>query len=124
MSMISKRPVKLIQRLKELDVTNKTFAEVAGVSERAVYHWFSYNKEPELTPLQVARMCDLLKWSAQELADAYYPDEDIFDKPTEPKLTLLQFASLCDLLKWSAQDFVKAFYSGESVSHDSSEAGD
>lgn len=71
--MTVERPVKLLQRLDELDITRKALADVAGVSERSVYDWLRYRKEPKLTFLQVANLCRLLKWTAQELADSYYP---------------------------------------------------
>jgi DNA-binding XRE family transcriptional regulator len=67
------RPVKLLERLDELNITRKVLAETAGVSERSVYDWLSYRKEPKLTFVQVASLCSLLRWTAEELADAYYP---------------------------------------------------
>ena len=69
------RAVKVINRLKELNLTHRNLADAAGVSERAVYHWFNYEREPRLTFLQLARICSLLEWTAQELAEAYYPDD-------------------------------------------------
>jgi DNA-binding XRE family transcriptional regulator len=71
--MYQDRPVKLLERLDELKITRKAFADAAGVSERAVYTWLSYQKEPKLTFAQVASLCSLLRWTAEELADAYYP---------------------------------------------------
>ena len=74
--MYQDRPVKLLNRLEELDITRKALAEAAGVSERAVYHWLRYEKEPKLTFLQVASLCNLLRWSIQDLAVAYYPADE------------------------------------------------
>lgn len=74
--MYQDRPVKLLNRLDELDITRKAFAETAGVSERSVYDWLSYRKEPKLTFLQVAAVCNLLRWTVQDLAEAYYPHGD------------------------------------------------
>ena len=65
--------MKLLERLDELDIARKAMAEAAGVTERTVYRWLSYQMEPRLTLIQVANLCDLLKWSAKELAEAYYP---------------------------------------------------
>jgi len=73
LKMYQDRPVKLLNRLEELEITRKVLAETAGVSERSVYDWLRYRKEPRLTFLQMAKVCDLLRWSAQQLADAYYP---------------------------------------------------
>lgn len=70
----NRRAVNLINRLRELNLTRKDFATAAGVSERAVYHWFSYEREPKLTFKQVAGVCSLLQWTAEQLADAYYSD--------------------------------------------------
>ena len=74
--MNEKRPVKLLNRLDELDITRKALADEVGVTERSVYRWLGYEKEPKLTFVQVAKLCSLLQWSVQELASAYYPPED------------------------------------------------
>ena len=73
--MTEKRPVKLLNRLDELDIARKAVAEAAGVTERTVYRWLSYQMEPKLTFVQVAKLCSLLDWTAQELADSYYPSD-------------------------------------------------
>lgn len=83
-TMTKDRPVKLLNRLDELDITRKSLAEAVGVSERTVYHWLGYEKEPRLTLSQVARLCDLLMWSAQELAESYYPPDSGGALATEP----------------------------------------
>lgn len=72
MLMSQERAVKVIQRLKDLGLTRREVADAVGVSERAVYHWLSYEREPRLNFMQLAKMCDLLGWTPQELADAYY----------------------------------------------------
>jgi DNA-binding Xre family transcriptional regulator len=74
--MSNRKAVNVINRLEELQLTRKNLADAAGVSERAVYHWLTYNREPRLTFEQVANICDLLKWTAQELAAAYAPPAD------------------------------------------------
>jgi transcriptional regulator with XRE-family HTH domain len=71
--MSQKRAVNVIHRLRELGLTYKDFADAAGVSERAVAYWFSYEREPKMTFAQVASVCDLLQWTAQQLAAAYEP---------------------------------------------------
>lgn len=75
--MNQERPVKLINRLDELDITRKSLADEVGVTERSVYRWLSYQKEPKLTFIQVAKLCSLLGWTAQQLAEAYYPPDDL-----------------------------------------------
>lgn len=74
--MTKQRPVKLINRLDELEITRKSLADEVGVTERSVYRWLSYQKEPKLTFQQVAKLCALLDWTAQQLAEAYYPPDD------------------------------------------------
>jgi DNA-binding phage protein len=74
--MTRKRAVKVIERIRELGLTNKEVALAAGVDERSVYRWLSYEREPRLRFDQVACVCSLLKWSVQELAEAYYPVVD------------------------------------------------
>lgn len=63
--------MKVIERIRELGLTNRDVAKAAGVDERSVYRWLSYEREPKLTFSQVAGLCALLKWSVQELAEAY-----------------------------------------------------
>lgn len=75
--MSNRKAVNVINRLEELQLTRKNLADAAGVSERAVYHWLTYAREPRLTFGQVAKICDLLQWSARELADAYATDDVI-----------------------------------------------
>jgi DNA-binding XRE family transcriptional regulator len=75
MQMNEERPVKLLNRLDELGITRKSLADAVGVTERSVYRWLNYEKEPRLTLVQAAKMCDLLMWTAQELAESYYPDQ-------------------------------------------------
>ena len=74
--MAELRAVKVINRLKELGLTVKDFADGIGYGERAIYHWLSYEREPRLTFRQFAKACELLRWSAQELSDNYYADEE------------------------------------------------
>ena len=71
------RPVKLLNRLDELDITRKLLADEVGVTERSIYRWLSYEKEPRLTLFQVLRLCTVLDWTLQELAEAYYPPEEL-----------------------------------------------
>lgn len=75
--MNQERAVKVIERIKELNLTNRAVAEAADVGERAVYRWFNYEREPRLTFRQTARLCTLLNWTVQELAEAYEPAETI-----------------------------------------------
>lgn len=69
--MSQERAVKVIARIKELGLTNKAVADAVGVGERSVYRWWSYEREPRLTLEQFAALCTVLKWTAQELANAY-----------------------------------------------------
>jgi DNA-binding XRE family transcriptional regulator len=71
--MSQERAVKVIERLKELGLTNKAIADAVGVGERSVYRWWSYEREPKLTFAQVAVLCSLLNWTAQQLAESYHP---------------------------------------------------
>ncbi len=81
--MAIERPVKLLERLEEKGITRKTLADVAGVTERAVYRWLSYEVEPKLTLTQVASLCELLEWGPRELADAYYSDVSESQNPKD-----------------------------------------
>jgi len=74
--MYQDRPVKLLNRLDELNIARKAVADTVGVTERTVYRWLSYQMEPKLTFVQVAKLCDLLHWSIQDLATAYYPADE------------------------------------------------
>jgi DNA-binding XRE family transcriptional regulator len=74
--MSNRKAVNVINRLEELNLTRAQLANAAGVSERAVYHWFTYSREPRLTFEQMANVCNLLRWSVQELAEAYKPAEE------------------------------------------------
>ena len=71
MRMYQDRPVKLLNRLEELEITRKALADTAGVSERSVYDWLRYKKEPKLTFLQVAKVCVMLRGRIEELASGY-----------------------------------------------------
>lgn len=73
--MSQERAVKVIERIKELGLTKKAVAEAAGVGERSVYRWFNYDREPRLSFEQVAALCTLLRWTVQQLAEAYHPPE-------------------------------------------------
>ena len=83
--MSKARAVKVIERLRELNLTYQDLADAAEVSTRAVSYWLNYQKEPRLTFLQTASICALLQWSADELAQAYYPgrisSQEIADLP-------------------------------------------
>lgn len=74
--MSQRRAVKVINRIKELNLTNKEVATAAGVAERSIYRWLSRQQEPKLNLRQVAGLCTKLKWSVQELAEAYYSPDD------------------------------------------------
>lgn len=74
--MSQRRAVKVINRIKELSLTNKEVATAAGVAERSIYRWLSYQQEPKLNLRQVAGLCTKLQWSVQELAEAYYSSEE------------------------------------------------
>ncbi|PZV07479.1 MAG: hypothetical protein DCF21_21685 [Leptolyngbya sp.] len=69
--MSQERAVKVIDRIRELGLTNKAVANAVGVGERSIYRWLSYDREPRLTMVQFAELCTVLQWSAQELAEAY-----------------------------------------------------
>ncbi|MBD2107411.1 helix-turn-helix transcriptional regulator [Nodosilinea sp. FACHB-13] len=73
--MSQERAVKVIERIRELGLTNKAVADAVGVGERSVYRWFSYEREPRLNFHQVAALCTVLNWSVQQLAEAYHPPE-------------------------------------------------
>ncbi|NEQ46995.1 MAG: helix-turn-helix transcriptional regulator [Leptolyngbya sp. SIOISBB] len=75
--------MKLLNRLQELDITRKFLADEVGVTERSIYRWLSYEKEPRLTVLQVLRLCTVLGWTVEELAEAYYPPEELAKIPTQ-----------------------------------------
>lgn len=74
--MSQSRAVKVIERIKELGLTNKAVADAVGVKERAIYRWFNYERVPRLTFAQTAKLCQLLKWSVEDLAEAYEPPEE------------------------------------------------
>ncbi len=69
--MTQKRAVKVIERLKELELTYEDLADAAGVSVRAVSYWLNYRRVPRTTWQQDAAICNLLKWTIQELNEAY-----------------------------------------------------
>ncbi|MFQ4134811.1 helix-turn-helix transcriptional regulator [Nodosilinea sp. PGN35] len=73
--MSQERAVKVIERIRELGLTNRAVADAIGVQERAVYRWFNYEREPRLSFDQVAALCTLLGWTVQQLAEAYHPTE-------------------------------------------------
>lgn len=70
---MSKKAVKVIERIKELGLTNREVADAVGVAERSVYRWLSGENEPQLSFVQVANFCSLLRWTIQDLAEAFYP---------------------------------------------------
>jgi DNA-binding XRE family transcriptional regulator len=74
--MTENRPVKLLERLSELNIARKQLADAAGVTERTVYRWLNYDMEPKLTLDRVACVCSLLGWNIQQLAEAYYPPDE------------------------------------------------
>lgn len=81
--MTHERPVKLLNRLEELGITRQALAEAVGVDVRNVYRWLSYKSEPRLTLIQSANLCRLLQWTAEQLADAYYPSGNVLPITTE-----------------------------------------
>lgn len=70
---MSQKAVKVIERIRELGLTNKQVADAVGVAERSVYRWLSGENEPQLTFVQMANFCSLLQWTVRELAEAFYP---------------------------------------------------
>lgn len=61
----------LVNRRKELGLTQSQIAQHIKVSERTVSHWEQGHFLPRLDPFQHADLCELLKWTARELADSF-----------------------------------------------------
>ena len=73
--MSKERVEKVIERIRELDLTNKEVADSVPIDERSLYRWLSRQREPKVTFLQAANLCSKLNWTIQELADAFYSSE-------------------------------------------------
>lgn len=55
----------------EAGKTQQQVADAIGVTARTVQNWEAGKNLPELTPVQVADLCDLLNCTVRELADGF-----------------------------------------------------
>ena len=84
MLMSKERVEKVIDRIRELDLTNKEVADSVPIDERSLYRWLSRQREPKVTFLQAANLCSKLNWTIQELADAFYSSDSEITIAAEP----------------------------------------
>lgn len=77
--MSSKR-LKFVNRRKVLDLTQEQVAQAVGVSPRTVQRWEAGERFPEISLVQVWRLCEVLQCSVEDLARDFYPDEFSHDK--------------------------------------------
>lgn len=66
--------VNLVNRRKELDLTQKQVADFVGVTSRTVQSWELGENIPKLNPLQTSRLCRILECTIDELARYFFPD--------------------------------------------------
>ncbi|MEM6837672.1 MAG: helix-turn-helix transcriptional regulator [Cyanobacteria bacterium P01_C01_bin.120] len=64
-----------MKRRKALKLTQRQVAEAVGVTSRTVQSWELGEYIPTLNPLQMMRLCHLLKCSVDELARDFFPEE-------------------------------------------------
>lgn len=62
---------KFVLRRKQLDLTQGDISEALGISVRSISHWERGTHLPKLNPIQMARLCEVLKCSIQELASDF-----------------------------------------------------
>ena len=72
--MSSKRK-KLVNRRKELNLTQKQIAEAVGVTSRTVQSWELGENVPKLDPLQTWKLCEVLQCTIVDLAEYFFPNE-------------------------------------------------
>ncbi|MEM9807963.1 MAG: helix-turn-helix domain-containing protein [Cyanobacteria bacterium P01_D01_bin.56] len=62
---------ELVLRRKELDLTQQDIADAVGATVRTVSYWEQGSHVPKLTPMQAAKLCKLLRWTIEDLADYF-----------------------------------------------------
>ncbi len=60
---------KLKQRRESLNLTQQKVADEVGVTIITVQNWEAGRHIPKLYPVQMKALCDLLKFTVDELAD-------------------------------------------------------
>ena len=60
---------KLRERRESLGLTRLQVARACGVVESTVINWETDRHTPKLYPVQMKALCDLLKFTLDELAD-------------------------------------------------------
>ena len=60
---------KLKQRRESLNITQRKVAEEVGVTITTVQNWEAGRHIPKLYPVQMKALCDLLKFTVEDLAD-------------------------------------------------------
>lgn len=64
-----------MDRRRILGLTQRQVGEAVGVTSRAVQSWESGEHIPRLSPVRMARLCEVLKCTIQELASDFQFDE-------------------------------------------------
>jgi len=72
--MMFRKPVRFVKRRKSLGLTQREVAEALGVTSRTIQSWELGENMPRLAPLQMLKLCRVLKCSLEELAADFHPD--------------------------------------------------
>jgi transcriptional regulator with XRE-family HTH domain len=62
---------RFVLRRKELELTQEDISNAIGISVRSISYWERGTHMPKLNPIQMAKLCDILKCSIQELASDF-----------------------------------------------------
>lgn len=73
----------IVERRKELGLTQQQVADVVGVKARTVQYWENEGRPPRLNLVQLLRLCRVLNCSLEQLARDFYPHE--FEGEENPK---------------------------------------
>ncbi len=65
----------LVTRRKELGLTQKQVGDCLGLHYRTISRWENGLSTPELNPGDMAKLCNLLQCSIEELAEMFSPSQ-------------------------------------------------
>lgn len=65
---------KIVERRKQLNLTQKQVGDALGITSRTVQSWELGENVPRLTLDKTLRLCRVLNCTLEELVEYFYPD--------------------------------------------------